>query len=401
MTGLMNGVKVVETGILMGVGFLGRLMADEGADVVKVERPGLGDYLRDIGPRFSEHHSAFHLMVNRNKRSLACDATTAEGKQIIHELVRQAAIFITGNIADTNRKLGLDYETLHALNRSLVYCQITGFGADGPYAEIPTHGRLMDALGGGAPPLALDQDGFAVPTGAAAEGSGGWVIGPLYGAFAALAALSRALLTGEGCYIDISCADAAVAARWQDVLPMLNPERIDPLGPKAEGASSKYQYYETKDGKFVLFAAIEQKFWVHWCEAAGRPDLIGNHRSDTVIDSAYGNEQLRLEIQSVFHSKTFAEWMSLASSHDIPIGPALRFDEIAGDPHLAHRHVVVDEQHPSEGTFRSLGNPIVVRGQEFTLRSAPEHGQHTDEVLEELGYKPDMRSRLRAARVIG
>jgi len=196
VTGLLEGVTVVETGVLMTVDQLGRLLGDEGADVVKVESPGQGDYLRNIMTRFAPDWSTFHLALNSNKRSLTCDARTPEGREVLSRLLERADIFITGNIGDTNRKLGLDEESVRAIRPEIVYCQATGFGASGPYAEVPTHGQMMDALGGGAPPMALDDDGFVVATGDAVGGSGGVVIGPLYAAFGVACALARARLTG-------------------------------------------------------------------------------------------------------------------------------------------------------------------------------------------------------------
>jgi crotonobetainyl-CoA:carnitine CoA-transferase CaiB-like acyl-CoA transferase len=406
MTGLLEGVQVVETGVLMTVDFLGRLLGDEGADVVKVETPQLGDYLRNIMTRLGPDWSAFHVTLNRNKRSVTCDARTASGREVMAKLIARADIFITGNIGDTNAKLGLDYEMVKAINPRIVYCQATGFGASGPYAQVPTHGQMMDALGGGAPPMDLDEAGFVVPTGEPVASSGGVVVGPLYAAFAVAAALARAGRTGEGCYVDVSCADAVIAVKWQGAVAMLNPDKMDKAwgtGGKtggASGGSAKYQYYETKDGDYILFCAIETKFWKNWCTAAGREDLLADHRADLVVDFAAGDDDLRREIQTTFHTKTAAEWMQIAVEHDIAMGPALRFDQIRDDAHLRHRDQVVVEHHPIFGDLLTLGNPVLVPGKEFSIRSAPSHGQHTDEVLIELGYDEAARESLRDGGVI-
>ena len=211
----------------------------------------------------------------------------------------------------------------------------------------------------------------------------------------------RARLTGEGCYLDVSCADAVLASRWLDAIPRLNPDLVDrSWSGKGPGESTKYQYYETADGKYVLFCAIEAKFWEHWCKAVGREDLMGEHRTDLVVDFAGGEDALRREIQQVFLTRTQAEWMQVAVEYDVALGPALRFDEVAGDPHLQSRGQVVVEEHPVFGDVLTLGNPVVVPGEQFTIRSAPALGQHTDEVLEELGYDADHRAHLHDLGVV-
>jgi crotonobetainyl-CoA:carnitine CoA-transferase CaiB-like acyl-CoA transferase len=400
VTGLLEGVSVVETGVLMAVDHLGRLLGDEGADVVKVEAPPIGDYLRNIMTRFAPDWSTFHLALNRNKRSLMCDARTDEGQEVLRRLLARADVFITGNVGDTNRKLGLDYDAVSAIRPQIVYCQITGFGASGPYADIPTHGQMMDALGGAAAPLALDERGCVEPSGEAPYSSGGVVLGPLYAAFGIACALAHARVSGEGRYLDVSCADAVLASRWLDALTVFNPELVDrSWAGKGPGASAKYQHYETADGRFVLFCAIEAKFWAHWCRAVGRDDLLAAHRDDLVVDFAGGEDALRHEIQSVFHTRTLAEWVQLAAECDVAMGPALQLDEVVDDPHLRARDQIVTEHHELFGEVLTLGNPLVVPGARFTPSPAPALGQHTDEVLAELGYDADARAGLHEAGV--
>jgi crotonobetainyl-CoA:carnitine CoA-transferase CaiB-like acyl-CoA transferase len=388
----------------MTVDFLGRLLADEGADVIKVETPSLGDYLRNIMTRFGPDNSVFHLMLNRNKRSITVDARTPEGEAIMGQLLADADVFITGNVGATNEKLGLDFESVREIKPDIVYCQATGYGASGPYSEVPTHGQMMDDLGGAAPDLIVNEQGFVVAT-HGESGSGGVVIGPLFAAFGVAAGLVRASRAGEGCYLDVSCADAVLAGQWLGALPALNPEKVDPTGPGGgtgggAGGSAKYQHYETKDHRFILFCGIEPKFWDHFCRAVGREDLIADHDRDLVVDFARGEDELRRDLQRIFHTKTLAEWMHVAAEHDIAMGPAVRFAEVQDDPHLIARGMVMTEHHPLFGDFLTLGNPLVVPGETFTVRSAPAHGEHTDEILGELGYDPAARSRLRAAGVV-
>src|SRR4051794_27393852 len=198
MAGLLQGVRVIETGVLMTVDNLGRLLGDEGADVVKVESPELGDYLRDILTTFGPGWSTFHLTLNRNKRSVAVDARTAEGAEVMARLIESADIFITGNVGTTNAKQGLDYESVRRINSGIVYCQATGFGASGPYAEVPTHGQMMDELGGSTAPLEVVDGAAQIVSGEKQPPHLGVVVGPLHAAFGVAAALVRKERTGEG-----------------------------------------------------------------------------------------------------------------------------------------------------------------------------------------------------------
>ncbi len=338
MTGLLSGVRVVETGVLMTVDNLGRLLGDEGADVVKVESPQLGDYLRDIMVRFAPGWSAFHVMLNRNKRSVAIDARTDEGQRVLGRLIASADVLITGNVGTTNQKLGLDFAAVRRLNPGIVYCQATGFGAVGPYAEVPTHGMMMDELGGSTPALETVGGMTREASGQSHRGSLGVVVGPLHAAFGVAAALVRRAKTGEGCYLDVSCADAVLAASWVDALPILNPSRVDPTGPTSSPTgSAKYQHYATKDGRFVLFCGIEAKFWDHFCGAVGREDLRAGHRRDVVVDFGQDDAELRAELQRIFSGRTLAEWMDVAVRYDIAMGPALHLADTRDDPHLQAR----------------------------------------------------------------
>ena len=402
MIGLLEGIRVIETGILLSVDNLGSLLGDAGADVIKVEAPGLGDYLRSIGPVLAPDCSVAHLASNRNKRSVTLDLRTNAGQGAMARLIETADVFITGNIGDTNRKLGLDDESLRALKPDIVYCQVTGFGASGPYADIPTHGKMMDALGGGTPPMELRENGLveAVP-GSPVPGGSGVTIGPLYAAFAVAAGLSRRDRTGQGCTIDVSCADSVLAGKLNPAIEALNADKVNQEKPMGDLArSAKYQHYQTADGKYVLFCCIEPKFWDNFCRAADRNDLLGRHNRAEAVDFGFGDEELRRELQKVFHTKSQQEWVSIAGLRDIPMGPALGLDEVAEDPHLHARGMVLHEHHPLLGDLLTLGTPVRVSGESFAVRSAPALGEHTDEILDALGYTKEEVAQLRAEGVV-
>lgn len=402
MTGLLEGIRVVESGVLLAVDNLGALLGDAGADVIKVESPQLGDYLRNIGPVMATDWSVAHLASNRNKRSVTVDVRKPAGQEIVKRLVATADVFITGNIGDTNRKLGMDYDAVREIKPDIVYCQITGFGSTGPYADIPTHGWMMDALGAGTPPMELDANGLVqpVPGSSPVKGSG-VTLGPMYAAFAVAAGLSRRDRVGDGCSIDISCADSVLASKLNAAIGTLNADKVTPETTMGDlTRSAKYQHYQTADKKYILFCCIEHKFWRKFCFASDREDLLGRHDSGQAVDFGFGDDDLRHELQVTFHSKSQQEWVEIAAQHDIPMGPALRLDEIAADPHLMARGMLVQEDHPMFGPLLTLGSPIRVSGEVFSVRSAPALGEHTDEVLLSLGHTLGELEQLRGDGVI-
>ena len=259
---------------------------------------------------------------------------------------------------------------------------------------------MMDALGGASAPMQLDAAGLVETTGPAPANSGGVVIGPLYAAFGVACALARARSTGVGCYLDVSCADAVLATRWLDALAVFNPELVDRTwAGKGPGASAKYQHYETADGRFVLFCAIEAKFWEHWCRAVGRDDLVAEHRNDLVVDFAGGEDALRHEIQSVFRTRTLAEWVQVAADCDIAMGPALQLDEVVDDPHLRARGQVVTEQHPVFGDVLTLGNPLMCPGSSSSRTRRPHSVSTPTRCSPSWATTPRRAPRSREARV--
>jgi len=405
VTGLLRGVKVVEAAVLLVGDFLGMLLGDEGADVVKLEQPGSGDYVRRILGQFAPGYSPLHVVVNRNKRSLTLDPRSEAGAEVLRRLIADTDVFVTGHVADVPAKLGLDYDSLRAINPGIVYCQATGFGAEGPYATIPTHGAMTEKLGG-APRLAMGEEGRVVEVEPGLPHSG-VLLGPLYGAYAVAAALVKRDRTGEGSYIDISCSDAVVAASWSRSTPLLNEsmlQRVEEVAPFPAGgipSAAKYTYYETSDRQYVMFCCIEKKFWDNFCRVAGRRDLMPWHSKVTVVDYGEDDYDLMAELQRIFHTKTLAEWTELFIEHDIPASPAVPITGAAEDPHLMARGIIVDEHHPAVGDLHVVGNPIRTRGEAFAVeRHAPALAEHTAEILAELGYRSPEIDALRERGIV-
>jgi crotonobetainyl-CoA:carnitine CoA-transferase CaiB-like acyl-CoA transferase len=413
MSGLLEGIRVLEVAVLFNGDVVGQHLGDLGADVIKIESPGRGDYLRDMLGQIVPHHSPAHLQVNRNKRSITLDTRTDAGRDVFWRLFDTADVFVDGLLAGACDRMGIGYTTQRARKPGIVYCHCSGFGDAGPYRAIPTHGQMMNAAAG-AVRVAIDGDGLvrqrtndALMHGTSGGGDG-TTAAAVHAALRTAAALVRRDRTGEGAYLDTAGADAVIAQGWIGAVYGWNEERLtDRTGLRPAGApvfsSARYQYYETADHRYVLFCAIEPKFWQRFCTAVGRPELAGTAVPDAApVDFAHGDEQLRRLLQDVFHTRTQHEWVELAIAEDIPLGPAHQtVDDLRDDEHLRARNIIVDGEHPVAGPFSYVGSPVIVDGEPFEVnRPAPTLGQHTDEVLSELGLERAAIADLRANGVI-
>jgi crotonobetainyl-CoA:carnitine CoA-transferase CaiB-like acyl-CoA transferase len=401
MIKLLEGIRVLECAVLFNGDQTGRILADLGADVVKVEAPGVGDYLRDFLGQITPHHSPAHMYVNRSKRSITLDLRSEAGREVFFRLVGEADIFVDGFAGDACDRLGIGYEAQRAVKKDIIYCQCSGFGARGPYAQVPTHGQMMGALGGGVV-LRMGEDGLVEEVGGMGDGT---VVGASYAALTAVAALHRRHQTGTGARIDAAGSDAIMATSWFGPTYHWNDERLADRSsvPRGSGGdrNAKYFFYQTKDEKYLLFCGIEHKFWDHFCRAVGRDDLIDAKDDRAPVDFGRGQTGLAPILQEIFHQRTLAEWMEVAIEADIAMGPANQVGDLLDDPQLASREIIVETVHPHAGEFTTVGWPAPVDGQPFEVtRPAPLLGEHTDEVLAAAGYSDREIAGLRAASVI-
>jgi len=400
MIKLLEGIRVVECAVLPTGDHTGRLLGDLGADVIKIEQPGVGDYLRDLGGMLGEHQSALHLYCNRNKRSVTLNLRSDEGRKVFFELLRTADVFVDGFADDACEQLGIGYEEQRKVKPDIIYCQTNGFGAQGPYSPIPVHGYMMGAVAG-AVTLQEDEEGIVreVPPPDGLYFAGvldGPLMGAMFGAMTALAALQQRNRTGEGAYIDGAGADSIVAAQATDSVLLWNRNRIDKPENDAPPTSThprqrpKYTFYKTKDDKYVMLGAIEHKFWDNFCRGIGRDDLGQVKDESVMVDFQIqegGRTDLIDELRVIFASRTQAEWVDLAVTYDVPLSPANQRGDLLDDAHLRAREIIHESVHPQAGPYTSPGWPAPVAGQPYDIaRPAPNLGEHTAEILGELGY---------------
>jgi crotonobetainyl-CoA:carnitine CoA-transferase CaiB-like acyl-CoA transferase len=389
MYDLLDGIRVLEVAIAAPDG-LGAHLADMGAEVIKLEKPPVGDTTRIL------HDPYVHLRWNRGKKSVALNLEAPEALPLAMELVKTVHVVIDGMRAGNMERFGLGYEAVQVVNSAVVYCSLSGMGQTGPYRRLGVHAPAFDAYAGIAP-VAYREDGLPY---AAPHAAVGTQAGPLAAAFAVTAALVKAQRTGRGQYIDVAEIDAVALSRGMEIARGLNNGWDAARSPWQAKDAVRGQYYETSDEKYVAFQPLEEKFWRNFCRAVERPDLLARS-SGRPTDLASGDEALRAELVAIMKTRTQAEWIEFFIAHDVPGGPVYTVQELADDPHFRARGNVGQVEDPRLGKLLMPTTPIKLPDQTFEVRPAPELGQHTDEVLAALpGIDPDRLRDLRDRGVI-
>jgi len=404
---LLAGVRVIESSLL-GPGLIATFLSDLGAEVIKVEPPQ-GDYIRQMTWPIVEGVSLLHLHTHRGKKSITLDLKTEEGVAVYKELVAGADAVVEAMRPGAMAKRGLGYEDLKAVNPKIVFCTLSGYGATGPYRDLPSHGIAYDTWAGLIPPE-VDDDGFTrIPE----MPNIGINVGPMLGAVGLLAGIIRARETGEGCQMELAQSDAAAYLDWYRIETWLAYNRpedevtgnaADDYERRAPGLAGmregvRYQMYESADGH-VLFMASEQAFWKNFAEGIGRPELFERWPGSQYADHAKGNLELQAILKEVFLTKSSAEWLAFADDHNVPIAPVNTAKTIVDDPQFQHRFPLygVDQLGAEQ-----LPLPLKVAGEELPVPTkAPTVGQDTEAVLRDvLGYDDTRLAELRAAGTFG
>jgi alpha-methylacyl-CoA racemase len=383
----LSDVRVLDLTRLLPGGFCGLLLADFGADVVKVEDTDMGDYVRWAPPYYGDEahqplgtRSALYLALNRGKRSIRLDLKSESGRDAFLRLARGYDVVLESFRPGVLDKLGCGYEALSEANPGIVYCAITGYGQTGPHTGRAGHD--MNYLGlTGLLGLTGEPGGRPIQAAGQIADLGG---GALMAAFGVMAALRERERSGRGQVVDVSMTDGALSWLAMVAAQYLCDGEVPQRGRgMLNGGAACYLPYECADGGWVTCGALEPKFWQAFCEGVGRPDLIEHQFASP------GSEG-REKVAEVFRSRTRDQWCAFNDSHDAMIEPVLDLDEALVSELVREREMVVELDQPEVGPVRLLGVPIkLLRTEGDPTRPAPALGEHTAEVLSEAGFSED------------
>jgi len=382
--GPLVGMRVLDLAHVMAGPTCGRMLADMGADVIKVEKADGGDDTRRMLPPDIKGEAAAFMMMNRNKRGIVLDLKKPGGREALKRLVRTADVLIENYRHDTLDKLDLGYEDLRKINPGLIYCAISGFGRTGPYAEQGGYDLIAQGMSGlmaitgegpGRPPVKVGSPACDITAG-------------LLGAMGVCAAYAHKLKTGEGQLVDTSLFEAGITLTyWQSAICLATGVSPGPMG-SAHPLNAPYQAFETRDG-WMNVGASNQKMYPQLCALLGVPELADDERFRTGRDRMTNLEALIATLAPHFKTRTTAAWLAELERLGIPSGPVLSIKDMQAHPQTLARDMVPSVQHPIAGRVQTIGLPVKFSATPgAVLTPAPLFGEHTREVLEEAGYSP-------------
>ena len=391
----LTGYRVLELAHLIAGPVCGMYLADMGADVVKVEQPTSGDASRSAYGTQLGGESAVFVTVNRNKRSVALDLARSEGRAAFDRLVARADVVLEAYRGGVAERLGIDWPRLARLNPGLVYCSLSAFGPDGPWREKPGVDMLVQAMGGLMAVIG-EPDGPPMLCGAPVLDT----IGALMAGQGILTALLHRERTGEGQRVDVSLLAGTVLAHAARLSIFLATGEEPGRWGSGHPYIVPFQAFEASDG-WVYVAVWIDRLWAPFCDAIEHPALARDRRFATRAHRRERRAELTALLAPVFRARTVADWMARLEAHDVLCAPVNRYADLPHDPQIAASRLLVEQEHPRAGRFRTLDTPIRFDRTPGGIRTpAPGLGEHTDAVLTEAGLTPDDLADLRKSGTI-
>ena len=393
----LRGIRVLDLSRVLAGPFCAMNLADLGADVIKIEVPGRGDDSRGYAPRIpNSTDSGYYYSVNRGKRSITLDLRKPEGAQILLDLARECDVIVENFSPGTMERFQLGWNRLHAANPRLILCSISGFGQTGPMAAAPAYDIVAQALGG---TMSITGAAGGEPTRCGV--SIGDLAAALYGVIGILAALRERDLTGAGRHLDIAMLDCQVA--WlEDALARFSAtgKVPGPIGSR-HPSITPFQHFRAADGYFVAGCGNEA-IWQRFCDAIGMSDLQRDARFLANTDRTANHALLDPILQRHFESNTRAYWLERLEAANVPCAPIATVAEVAQNPHLEQRHMILHAEHPSFDRLIVPGSPLKTAGVAgVPATRSPDLGEHTESVLGSmLGYDAAQIAQLRARKII-
>jgi len=387
----LDGIRVLDLSRVLAAPLCTMVLGDLGADIIKVERPGRGDDTRAWSPPSAGGESAYYLCLNRNKRSITVNLKSEGGREIVRRLARSSDVLIENFRVGFLDSLGLGYETLRGDNPGLIYCSITGYGQYGPYKDRGGYDLIAQAEGG-LMSITGPVDGEPYKVGASIAD----VTTGLFAATAILAALRERERSGEGQRIDVCLLDSVLAS----LINVASNCLISGEPPRRYGNAHPnivpYSAFATADGHMVLAVGNDQ-LWARFCRIIGREEWIADPLFATNAQRVRNCDLLYPLISEIIRTRSTREWLELFGEAKIPAGAINSVDQVLSLPHTKAREMVVTMPHPTAGEVKLVGSPIKLgRTAVEYRRHPPLLGEHTEEILSDLGYTPDEIARLRA-----
>ena len=402
-SGALSHVRVLDLSRILAGPWCTQNLADLGAEVIKVERPGYGDDTRAWGPpwiNMEEKISSYFAAANRGKKSLTLNISSPQGKKIIEELVKISDVVIENYKLGDLKRYGLDYENLKVINPKLVYCSITGYGQDGPNAHKPGYDFVFQAIGG---MMSITGEADTQPGGgpqkvgiAIAD-----VMTGMYSTIAILAALNNRDKTGIGQYIDMALLDGIIALGGNQITGFFADGKVPFRYGNAHASLVPYQVFAVKDGEIVIAVGNDSQ-WQRFCEAINRPDLAKDPKWGKVTGRITGRSELIPQLAKTMLEKGMNEWINVLEEYDVPCGPINNYQQVFADPHVLHRGIKVDTPYEDGSIISTIASPLRLQSTppEYK-RPPPKLGDSNFEILNQLlGYSVESIEQLKKEKII-